>query len=296
MTASLRRHALGGAVIVVVAVLAATRSQPGAGAEPGHRASHFRQAAALDAANLRLAAQAVQAQALASGALRHPTRSRRPAVVLFRADEALIAAALRRDPSRRPRDTRAVMGPVPYNLRHPERHRPPHANIRGTRALRRFTGSVPVAGSAGIGAHTRFRGARPAPYQHPDGRYVDPRLPRAGRHPTISEVALRSALRELGQPYVWGGAGPTTFDCSGLVMRSYGRAGIRLVHFSRTQWNEGRLIPARDALPGDLVLFGHPIFHVAIYLGAGWMLNAPFTGHYVDVVPVWKHVAGVVRP
>jgi cell wall-associated NlpC family hydrolase len=126
--------------------------------------------------------------------------------------------------------------------------------------------------------------------------YVDPTLPSLRGSPTVSEVALRAALRELGQPYVWGGAGPTTYDCSGLVMHSYARAGVRLVHYSGTQWNQGRLIPASDALPGDLVLFGDPIFHVAIYLGAGWMLNAPFTGHYVDVVPVWKHVAGIVRP
>jgi cell wall-associated NlpC family hydrolase len=115
-------------------------------------------------------------------------------------------------------------------------------------------------------------------------------------HPTVGEVALRAAMKQLGRPYVWGGAGPSTFDCSGLTMRAYARGGVRLTHFTGSQWNQGRLIPARDALPGDLILFGHPVFHVAMYLGAGWMLNAPFTGHYVDVAPVWKHVAGVIRP
>jgi cell wall-associated NlpC family hydrolase len=188
------------------------------------------------------------------------------------------------------------MGAVPYNLAHQEHHHPFHRRVLGTRALRRFSHSTPVGGSDGIGAETRFRGARPAPFQRPDGVYVDPRLPRPVRHATVGEVALRTALKELGQPYVWGGAGPSTFDCSGLVMHAYGQAGVRLTHFSGDQWNEGRLLPPRDALPGDLILFGHPIFHVAIYLGAGWMLNAPFTGHYVDVVPVWRHVAGVVRP
>jgi hypothetical protein len=185
----------------------------GAGAAGGGPA---RQAASQDAADLRLAASAIEGQALQSGALRRPIHSRSPAVVVFRADEALIRAALRHDPGRRPVDTRAVMGPVPFDLAHRERHRPGHRRITGTRALHRFTHSVPVGGSPGIGAKTRFRGAVPAPYRHPNGMYVDPRLPRPVGHPTIGEVALRSALRELGQPYVWGGAGPSTFDCSGL--------------------------------------------------------------------------------
>jgi cell wall-associated NlpC family hydrolase len=215
--------------------------------------------------------------------------------VLLLSDVALIAKARAVDHRLAPVDTRAVMGPVPFHLAHQERHRPSHFAITATHTLQRFTHSVGVGGSAGVGDETRFRGVTPARFRKPDGVYVDPRLPSLHR-PTVGEVALRAALRELGQPYVWGGAGPATFDCSGLVMRSYARAGLRLTHFSGDQWNEGRLIPARDALPGDLILFGHPIFHVAIYLGAGWMLNAPFTGHYVDVLPVWKGVAGVVRP
>jgi hypothetical protein len=255
-----------------------------------------REAARLDAANLRLAAQAVEAQALESGALKHQIHRSSPAVVLLRADQALIRAALRRDDRRRPVDTRVVMGAVPYNLAHQVRHRPRHLGISRTRALRRFTHAVPVGGSAGIGWNTRFRNSHPAPFQKPDGVYVDPRLPRLPSHPTVSEVALRWALKQIGRPYVWGGAGPSTYDCSGLTMRAYASGGVRLTHFTGSQWNEGRLIPARDALPGDLILFGHSIFHVAMYLGAGWMLNAPFTGHYVDVLPVWKHVAGVVRP
>jgi hypothetical protein len=254
-----------------------------------------RQTAALDDANLRLAANAVEAQALLGGALSHPIASRSPAVVLLRSDEALINRARRADPRRVPVDTRSFMGNVPYRLAHRLHRRPRHVAITRTRALRRFTHAVPAGGSAGIGAHAHFRGAVVAPFRKPDGVYVDPALPRI-HHPTVGEVALRQAMSELGQPYVWGGAGPTTFDCSGLVMQAYAHAGVRLAHFSGDQWNEGRLIRPRDAIPGDLILFGHPIFHVAIYLGAGWMLNAPFTGHYVDVVPVRNEVAGVVRP
>src|SRR6202042_780714 len=102
--------------------------------------------------------------------------------------------------------------------------------------------------------------------------------------------ALREALSKLGQPYVWAAGGPNTFDCSGLMQWAYAHAGRWLTHFSGDQWNEGRLIPPRDILPGDLILFEYrhstTIHHVGMYLGAGWMVNAPFTGQYVDVVQV----------
>jgi cell wall-associated NlpC family hydrolase len=281
-------------VAVAAAAIVTGVAAPPAGAH-GSAKPAPREAARLDAANLRLAARAVEGQAIASGVLRHPIHRSSPAVVLLRTDVALIHAAVHRDPRRRPVDTRAVMGPVPYNLAHHIRHRPGHLRIRHTRALRRFGHRVPVGGSSGIGWNTRFRNSHPAPFQKPDGVYVVPRLPRL-HHPTVSEVALRTAMKQLGRPYVWGGAGPSTFDCSGLTMRAYARGGVRLTHFTGSQWNQGRMIPARDALPGDLILFGHSVFHVAMYLGAGWMLNAPFTGHYVDVTPVWRHVAGVIRP
>ena len=109
-------------------------------------------------------------------------------------------------------------------------------------------------------------------------------------------VAVRSALKELGQPYVWAAAGPTTFDCSGLVQWAYAHAGLSLAAFTGYEWNEGRMIPGRDILPGDLILFGDPTFHVGMYLGAGWMVNAPYTSQYVNVVPVPGRVAGVIRP
>lgn len=290
-------HGRRSRLVAIAVALAAIVATPLAGllehpamASP---ASHARRVAALDAANLRLAARAIEAQALATGALKAPIRSASPAVVILRTDEALIAAARHRDPSRRPNDTRAVMGPVPYNLVHHLRHRPGHRHHFRTRTLHRYTHSVFVGGAYGVGNHD---GAKVAAFQRPDGLYVDPRLPRLPANATIAMVAVRSALREIGQPYVWGGAGPRTFDCSGLVMHAYARAGLRLTHFTGSQWNEGRLIPGRDVLPGDLILFGNPAFHVGMYLGAGWMVNAPFTGHYVDVVPVDRNVAGVIRP
>ena len=251
--------------------------------------------ALIDQQNLRLAADQIEAQAIAVGALRHPVPSQQPVQVLFESVNALLRTARAHGAANGPSDMRSVMGRVPYNLVHRIQHRPWHQHVRATHTLRHFRNRVSVGSSGGIGAHTMFGHARPAPFQQADGVYVDPHVP-LPTHPTVAAVAIRTALKKLGHPYVWAAAGPETFDCSGLVRYAYGRAGIRLTHYTGTQWNEGRLIRPRDALPGDLVLVGRTLHHVGIYLGAGWMVNAPFTGHYVDVVPVPAHVAGLVRP
>ena len=286
-----RSSGLVAAATVLTAVallLPATASDAGG-------SSRARASALIDQQNLRLAAYQIQARALAAGALRRQVPSSRPAVVLFDSVNALLRAARARGGADGPSDTRALMEPVPFNLAHRLEHRPWHRRVLATHTLHHFTRSVYVGSSVGIGWRTVFRHARAAPFQHADGVYVDPHVP-APVHPTVAAVAIRAALKKLGQPYVWAAAGPSTFDCSGLVRYAYGRAGLRLTHYTGIQWNEGRLIPPRQALPGDLVLVGSTLHHVGIYLGAGWMLNAPFTGHYVDVVPVPTHIAGLVRP
>jgi cell wall-associated NlpC family hydrolase len=256
-------------------------------------------AAQLDADNLRTAASAVETEALNGGALRSAPSYLLPAQILLASADALIATARAEDPSRTPVDTRPVMGPLPRNLAHHSARHPHHRHITATHTLARFSHRRPDRGSGGIGVHRNHGGAKPAPFQRVDGVYVDPRLP-VLTNPTVGMVALQAALAKLGQPYVWAAAGPKTFDCSGLVQWAYAHAGLRFTHFSGTQWNEGRLIPAHDILPGDLILFEYhhseTIHHVGIYLGAGWMVNAPFTGQYVDVVRVPSGVAGVVRP
>jgi cell wall-associated NlpC family hydrolase len=257
--------------------------------------------AEIDAASLRAAASAVETEALTSGALTTAPTTTRPAQVLLASASALITAARAADPSLKPKRTTAVMGAVPYQLSHPTKRHPRHHRITRTRSLQLFSHAIADHGARGFGLHRLHGGAHPAAYQHPDGVYVDPTLP-VLTAPTISQVALRTALGKLGQPYVWAAAGPSTFDCSGLTQWAYAHAGIGLAHYTGYQWNEGRKIPGRDILPGDLILFeysigGHEVIHhVAMYLGAGWMLNAPYTGQYVDVVPVPSGVAGIVRP
>ena len=96
-------------------------------------------------------------------------------------------------------------------------------------------------------------------------------------------VALRFAVQQIGDSYVWGAAGPIRWDCSGLTMRSFQQAGVRLPHSSRAQYSYGRSITRSNLQPGDLVFFGAPISHVGIYIGKNKMVHAPRPGARVQI-------------
>ena len=113
---------------------------------------------------------------------------------------------------------------------------------------------------------------------------------------SVGAVALRTALTRRGYPYVWGAAGPTAFDCSGLVMWAYEQEGIQLDHYTGDQWNEGEHISRSQLQPGDLVFFFADISHVGLYLGNGLMVDAPSFGQDVMVQPIdWSIFVGAVR-
>jgi len=116
-------------------------------------------------------------------------------------------------------------------------------------------------------------------------------------------TALKAAESREGLPYVWGAAGPTSFDCSGLVQWSFAQAGISMPRVAADQARTGAAVPVSQLRPGDL-LFYHTdptapgyISHVAIYLGNGWMIQAPQPGMNVEVVPASfdSQFAGAVR-
>ncbi len=110
-------------------------------------------------------------------------------------------------------------------------------------------------------------------------------------------AALRAAFAELGKPYVWGAAGPDTFDCSGLTQWAWARAGVALSHYTGSQWNEGVKVAKNQLQPGDLVFFGSDLHHVGMYVGAGRMIDAPHTGAVIRVEPIWwDQYAGAIRP
>ena len=125
------------------------------------------------------------------------------------------------------------------------------------------------------------------------GQYPDIPIPTAN---TVGGQALQAALSRRGDPYVWGAAGPTAFDCSGLVVWAFAQESIALPHYTGDLWNSGVHIPRNDLEPGDLVFFFPDISHVGIYIGDGLMVDAPDFGLTVRVDPVWPSAYdGAVR-
>ncbi|WP_395296500.1 NlpC/P60 family protein [Kitasatospora hibisci] len=99
-------------------------------------------------------------------------------------------------------------------------------------------------------------------------------------------TAVSIAMSKQGSPYVWGATGPSTFDCSGLMVFAYGKAGVSLPRTSQAQGNVGTRVPSlAEAQPGDLIIYRSDRSHVGMYIGNGMVVHAPHTG---DVVKVMK--------
>jgi len=103
--------------------------------------------------------------------------------------------------------------------------------------------------------------------------------------PDSGMQAADIAVRMIGAPYQYGGSGPASFDCSGLVQYSYRLAGVALPRTSVQQFGAAKAIRLTDARPGDLLFFRYDgrISHVAIYLGDMRFVHAPSTGKQVEV-------------
>jgi cell wall-associated NlpC family hydrolase len=110
-------------------------------------------------------------------------------------------------------------------------------------------------------------------------------------------VAIAAANSVIGAPYVWGTAGPDTFDCSGLTTWAYAQAGVYLPHSSAAQAAGYPEVSYDSAQPGDLLFFYSPVSHVALYLGGGMMIHArhPGPGGEVQIGSVSGYGTPVVK-
>jgi len=103
-------------------------------------------------------------------------------------------------------------------------------------------------------------------------------------------VAVRVALEQLGKPYVYAGAGPSNYDCSGLVMYAYAAAGVTLVHYTVAQYDETTPVSEDQLQPGDLVFYntgsGAQPGHVAMYIGGGMVVASNSPGTFVQTQPL----------
>jgi len=120
------------------------------------------------------------------------------------------------------------------------------------------------------------------------GALAAQRITFAGPVSPAAQEAVSFAAAQEGKPYEWGGAGPATYDCSGLTMRAWGAAGVSLPHSAADQQAMLPNVPLSQLAPGDLVFVGYPAHHVAIYEGGGKVIHAPHTGTVVQEASVWS--------
>lgn len=115
---------------------------------------------------------------------------------------------------------------------------------------------------------------------------------------TAAGVAVKAALSQIGVTYKFGALSPgVAFDCSGLMVYAWSKAGLSIPRSSRSQYSALTRIPTGAAQPGDLIFTRNPVGHVGMYLGNGQMIAAPRTGDVVKVYAVsWSKVTGVGRP
>ncbi|MFH0243669.1 NlpC/P60 family protein [Streptomyces sp. HK10] len=109
--------------------------------------------------------------------------------------------------------------------------------------------------------------------------------------------AIGYAMAQIGKDYEWGAEGPGTFDCSGLTLRAWEAAGLRILRTSQEQWRLLPRVEITDMRPGDLIVYKRDASHVGMYVGDGVMVHAPRTGRQITTAGAGSlPILGVVRP
>ena len=101
---------------------------------------------------------------------------------------------------------------------------------------------------------------------------------------TQADKAVAFAYAQLGKPYVYGATGPDSYDCSGLVQAAWAAAGVAIPRTTYEDWDDLPHIPVSQMEPGDLIIYDGE-GHVGMYVGGGYIIDAPHTGADVERVP-----------
>ncbi|MER6012469.1 C40 family peptidase [Streptomyces bluensis] len=145
-------------------------------------------------------------------------------------------------------------------------------------ALNRVPSLMARAGTASALTIAAVGGSIAAPGVAPEAEAASP-----------ATKALRVAASKKGSPYSWGATGPKRFDCSGLTLYSYKKAGKKLPRTAAAQYNKTKRVSAKSRKAGDLVFFhsGSYVYHVGIYAGKGKIWHSPKTGDVVKLERIW---------
>jgi len=104
-------------------------------------------------------------------------------------------------------------------------------------------------------------------------------------------AVIAFARAQLGEPYVWGAAGPSSWDCSGLTLMAWRQAGVQLSHYTGAQYEETQRVPISQLQPGDLVFYGNSgptSHHMGLYIGGGQMIHAPNPSTVVKISSIYS--------
>jgi cell wall-associated NlpC family hydrolase len=231
------------------------------------------------------AASAVAAQRSAVVSIGAQRRSLLSQLAAARHESVALATARqrglerRREARRRERERQALLA---EQAREARQAREAQAAREQRRAQRRSQQQPTGAGSTP---------APPAP--QPPAPSPPAPAPSPPAQPGNAQVAVKFAYAQLGEPYVWGGAGPDSWDCSGLVMGAWAAAGVTLPHYSVSQYYATTPISYSALRPGDIIFYAsnpsdpNTIFHEAMYIGNGQEIQAPHTGDVVKISGVF---------
>ena len=155
-------------------------------------------------------------------------------------------------------------------------------------------GGTSAASTGGVPGEYDLTGASSLPSSIDTGSATTP-----DATAVTGDDVVADAKQYLGVPYQWGGTDPKTgLDCSGLTQLVYSELGYTIPRVSADQANVGQAVDSlADAQPGDLLFFGSPVHHVAIYMGDNQMIEAPHTGEEVRISDVWEtptHIRRIV--